>query len=120
MFKEETVKPKYDLLDRTFDFAKRTRVFIKSLPKTIVNLDDAKQVLRSSGSVGANYIEACEALSKKDFSMRIKICRKEAKESVYWFRLIEAEGVELEKERKALLQESMEFTKIFGAIVSKK
>ena len=78
----------YDLEGRTFLFAKRVRAFIRKLTKDIPNIEDAKQVVRSSGSVGANYIEANEALSKKDFLMRIKICRKEAKESRYWLRLI--------------------------------
>ncbi len=54
---------------------------MKKLSRTIGNIEDGKQVVRASGSVGANYIEANESLSKKDFVMRIKICRKEAKES---------------------------------------
>ncbi|MBU4200345.1 MAG: four helix bundle protein [Verrucomicrobia bacterium] len=70
----------YDLEDRTFEFAKAVRVFIGSLPRTLANREDARQLVNASGSVGANYIEANEALSKKDFVMRIKICRKEAKE----------------------------------------
>ncbi len=75
---------KYDLEDRTFNFAKSVRALVKKRTKTIGNIEDGKQVIRSSGSVGANYIEANESLSKKDFVMRIKICRKEAKESRYW------------------------------------
>jgi len=78
----------YDLEDRTFQFAKSVRLFLKTTKKTISNIEDGKQVIRSSGSVGANYIEANEALSKKNFVYRIKICRKEAKESTYWLRLI--------------------------------
>ncbi len=79
---------RYDLEERTFQFAKNVAVYVKSLPRTSSNNEYASQVVRSSGSVGANYIEANEALSKKDFLMRIKICRKEAKESAYWLRLI--------------------------------
>ncbi len=75
---------KYDLEYRTFNFAKSVRALVKKRTKTIGNIEDGKQVIRSSGSVGANYIEANESLSKKDFVMRIKICRKEAKESRYW------------------------------------
>ena len=82
--------PQYDLEDRTFEFAKKVRWFAKQLPKTVANMEDIKQVVRSSGSVGANYIEANESLSKKDFLMRVKICRKEGKESRYWLRLIDA------------------------------
>ncbi|MCF6352344.1 MAG: four helix bundle protein [Cyclobacteriaceae bacterium] len=78
----------YDLEERIFQFAKNVRLFIKTLEKTIANIEDAKQVVRSSGSVGANYIEANESLSKKDFVFRIKISRKEAKKSVFWLRLI--------------------------------
>jgi len=85
--------------DRTFAFAKRVREFLKTLPKTISNFEDAKQLVRSSGSVGANYIEANESLGKKDFLMHIKICKKEAKESRYFLRLLtvtdEAECEEL-------------------------
>jgi four helix bundle protein len=74
---------RYDLEDRTLQFAQRVRIFIKKLPKTLANIEDSRQLVNASGSVGANYIEANEALSKKDFLMRIKICWKEAKESRY-------------------------------------
>ena len=108
----------YDLEERTEEFARMVRQFVKSIPKTIANIEDGKQVMRSSGSVGANYIEANEALSKKDFAMRIKICRKEAKESRYWLKLIDG-GQELEKDRLKLVQEAGELTNIFGAIIQK-
>ena len=107
----------YDLEERTFEFAKAVRAFVRRVMKDIPNIEDCKQVVRSSGSVAANYIEANEALSKKDFLMRAKICRKEAKESRLWLRLILAEG--LEDERVRLEQESKELTHIFGAIVTK-
>ena len=107
----------YDLEDRTLEFAREVRAFIKKLPKTIASIEDGKQVVRSSGSVGANYIEANESLSKKDFVMRIKICRKEAKESRYWLNLIETSNIEYEKERKNLIQEALELTNIFGSIL---
>jgi four helix bundle protein len=109
----------YDLEDRTLGFAKRVRVFIESVPKSIGNIEDSKQVIRSSGSIGANYIEANESLSKKDFVMRIMISRKEAKETQYWLKLIETKDSELNKERISLLSESVELTKIFGAILEK-
>jgi len=83
-------------------------------------MEDGKQLVKASGSVGANYIEANEALSKKDFVMRIKICRKEAKESRYWLKLIDTGGsAELEQERKELQDEANELTHIFGSIVTK-
>lgn len=110
----------YDLEDRTFAFAEQVRNFARRLNKDVANYEDCKQLIRSSGSVGANYIEANEALSKKDFVMRIKICRKEAKESRYWLRLIDTNNsVELERERQTLENEASELTHIFGAIVTK-
>jgi len=84
MTKTGNSKPVYDLEERSFQFAKRVRQYVKKLPKSIANIEDAKQVVRASGSVGANYIEANESLSKKDFVFRIKICRKEAKECAYF------------------------------------
>ena len=110
----------YDLEDRTLDFAKSVRAFVKRLPKTQANVEDGKQLIKASGSVGANYIEANEALSKKDFLMRIKICRKEAKESRYWLRLIDTcDNDELERKREALKNEARELTHIFGSIITK-
>ena len=110
----------YDLEDRTLEFAKAIRSFVKKLPKTMGNFEDGKQLIRSSGSVGANYIEANEAVSKKDFLFRIKICRKEAKESCYWLKLIDTNNIKgLEEARLSLITESTELMKIFGAILSK-
>jgi four helix bundle protein len=109
----------YDLEDRTLAFAKRVRAFVKRLRKTIANIEDSKQLIKASGSVGANYIEANEAISKKDFILRIKICRKEAKESRYWLRLVDTNDEELEDERKELEQEASELTNIFGSILRK-
>lgn len=115
-----TKKPFFDLEERTFDFAKNVRVFTKKLPRTIENREDIKQLVRASGSQGANYIEANEALSKKDFLMRIKISRKEAKESTYFLKLVDYENDQnLKEERNSLIKESIELTKIFGAIVTK-
>ena len=107
------------LKNGTFAFAKRVRGFAGRLSKTIGNVEDARQLIRSSGSVGANYIEANESLSKKDFVLRIKICRKEAKESRYWLRLIEATDDTVAAERDVLVQEAQELMNIFGAIVRK-
>ena len=110
----------YDLEDRTLEFAKNVRVLVKELNKSISNIEDGKQVVRSSGSVGANYIEANESLSKKDFIMRIKISRKEAKDSRYWLRLIDVnQNKELASKQKILINEATELMKIFGAILQK-
>jgi four helix bundle protein len=83
-------------------------------------MEDGKQLVRASGSVGANYIEANEALSKKDFQLRVKICRKEAKETRYWLKLVDAgERDSLEADRMNLIAESTELMKIFAAIMHK-
>jgi four helix bundle protein len=110
----------YDLEDRTFQFAKNIALYVKQLPKNISNLKYGKQVVRASGSVGANYIEANEALSKKDFIMRIKICRKESKESAYWLRLIvETNDEKYKQEGIRLFNEAIELKKIFSSILVK-
>ncbi|MDZ7699980.1 MAG: four helix bundle protein [Deltaproteobacteria bacterium] len=113
-------KPVYDLEERTFQFAKAVRLFINTLPKTMANAEDGKQLIRASGSVGSNYREANESLSKKDFSMRIKISRKEAKESAYWLRLIhECNKLENHSVALQLFQEANELKKILSAILEK-
>ena len=110
----------YDLEDRTFEFARRARAFVKRLPRNSANIEDGRQLIRSSGSVGANYIEANESLGKKDFLMRLRISRKESKESRYWLRLVDmGNDAELENERVALVQESTELMNIFGSILRK-
>ena len=120
MTKDRNSKPLYDLEDRTLMFAKMIRAFVKKLPKTLGKIEDGKQLIRSSGSVGANYIEANESLSKKDFIMGIKICRKEAKESRYWLRLVDTNNeAEKENNRKILINEATELMNIFGAILRK-
>lgn len=72
---------KYDLEERTLQFAISCRLFLSKLPNSISNIENSKQLIKSSGSIGANYIEANVGLSKKDFLFRLKISRKEAKES---------------------------------------
>ena len=120
MTKIQNKKPVYDLEERTFQFAKAVRLFVKTLPKTIANIEDSKQVLKATGSVGANYREANESLSKKDFLMRIKICRKEAKESAYWLRLIhETNNLKNADVAQRLIQEATELMKIFSSILEK-
>ncbi len=119
MYNTQNAK-QYDLEPRTFEFAKNARAFVSRLNKSTANLEDGKQLIRSSGSIGANYIEANEALGKKDFTMRIKICRKEAKESRYWLRLVDTQqDSELQKERTKLEKEADELLKIFSAILQK-
>ena len=112
-------KPR-DLEDRTFLFAESVRAFVKQLPRTVSNTEDVRQLVRASGSVAANWIEADEALSKKDFLMRVKICRKEAKESRLFLRLIDT-GLSKSSvaSRGVLATEDRELTLIFSSIISK-
>jgi len=109
---------RYDLEDRTLVFAKQIRDYLKTLPYSASNLEYSKQLIRSASSVGANYIEANEALSKKDFVMRIKISRKEAKESIYWLNLAEPSSIN-EGLRNNLVNEATELMKILSAIMRK-
>src|SRR6266487_3581071 len=113
----ENAKP-YDQEERTALFAEESRAFVKRLPRTIGNVEDAKQFIRASGSIGANYIEANEAIGKKDFVMKIKICRREAKETCHWLRLLDVDG-KLECRRQQLSAEARELMNIFGAILRK-
>ncbi len=110
-----------DLDDRTYRFAAGVRAFVRKLPRTLCNIEDVKQVVRASGSVAANYIEADEALGDKDFVFRIKICRKEAKESRLWLRLLDT-GAEtaLVPARDDLCREAQELMLIFNAIARKR
>ena len=119
MTKTQSKDRVYDLEGRTYNFAKDIRLWIKKLPKNLINVEDIKQLLKSSGSVGANYIEANEALSKKDFIMRMRISRKESKETTYWIRLILDTSLdpELDKEGDRLLNESIQLTKICSSII---
>ena len=91
---------------------------MKQLPKTVANVEDARQLVRSFGSVGANYIEANECIGRTDFIMKIKTCRREAKESIYCLRLVKSGDV-LEQQRRTLSGEAVELMKIFGAIARK-
>ncbi|MDP2918839.1 MAG: four helix bundle protein [Dehalococcoidia bacterium] len=110
---------KRDLEERTLKFASNVIEWIEILPKTTTNHELVKQLVRSAGSIGANYIEANEALGKKDFLLHLRICKKEAKETVYWLKLITTKRDIIGEKHDALLQEATELMKIFGAIVTK-
>ena len=109
---------KFDLEERTEKFAKEARSFVKKLPRTLSNFEDVKQLVRASGSVAANYIEANEALSKKDFFFRIKICRKESKEARLFLRLLDLKNDQnLKADADKLVLEASEFILIFNHIL---
>lgn len=109
----------FSLEDRTYEFARDCRFLVKDLKKTISNIEDGKQLVRSSGSVGANYIEGNEKLGDKDLKFRIKISRKEAKESEYWLKLLGDLNKDESERIQKLTNEASELRKILSAIINK-
>ncbi|QBA63204.1 four helix bundle protein [Muriicola soli] len=109
----------YDLEERTYLFARDCRLFVKSLRSTLSNIEDGKQLIRASGSIGANYIEANEKLGGRDFLMRLKIARKEAKEAYYWLRLLKDINSNCCEEVEILMSEVAELKRILSAIINK-
>lgn len=111
---------RYDLEERTLRYASDVRAFIRKLPAVLAKTEDTDQLSRSSGAVGANYIEANEGLGKRDFLMRMRIGLKEAKESRYWLRLIDASSSKLATEDQTrLIDEALQIIRIFSAIIQK-
>ena len=109
---------RYDLEERTASFAIRVRDFCLKLPGNLPNIEYVPQLIRAGSSPGANYIEANDAIGDKDFRMKIKICRRESKESGYWLRLAITDGSnDNEEERSQLRQEAKELLLIFTAIL---
>ena len=109
----------YDLEERTLEFGKRIIRMCKAITKNTVNNTLMNQIMRSGTSVGANYREANETETKKDFCFRMRICRKEGKETIYWLNLIIEANPEMEERIKPLTQEAQELVKIFAAIIEK-
>lgn len=108
------------LYERLLRFAKRCQKLVNKLPKAIYNLEYGKQLIRSSASPGANYIEAIEASSRNDFIHRLKICRKETKESIHWLTLIESANeslAEIQDEAQKLTTEARELIRIFASSI---
>jgi four helix bundle protein len=109
-----------DLEERTARFAEDVRSYVPRLPRTIANIEDVRQLVRASGSVAANCIEANEALGNKDRVMKFRISRKEAKECQLWLRLVNVGAAfEVETERQRLRQEAHELKLIFTSIIKK-
>ncbi len=109
----------FDLEERTLNFAKNCFNLSKIIPNTIETIEYKKQFIRSTGSVGANYREANEAISKKDFLHRLRISRKESKESKYWLELLLHGNQNFSQDIQPLIQESFELVKIFSSIIDK-
>ncbi len=114
------VAEQYDLEERTARFGEHVIAFAKRIPASPVNLPLISQLVRAATSVGANYCEANDAGSRKDFRHKISLCRKEAKESKHWLRMIAAAEEELRDEARRLWQEAKELNLIFSAILRPK
>jgi four helix bundle protein len=117
--KMEKAKKKFDLEDRTTKFAEKVIFLCKKLPKNSINFELIRQLVRAAGSVGANYREANDALSKKDFYFRLKITRKETKESNHWLELILTANPNYKPDIDILNMEAYELRKIFSSIINK-
>jgi four helix bundle protein len=109
----------YNLEDRTYLFARDCRFFVRGLPKNLNNIEDGKQLIKASGSVGANYIETNEKLGDKDFKMRTKIARKEVKEAQYWPKLLKDLNNNYKHKAEELIKEAIELRKILSSIINK-
>ena len=110
---------KFDLEDRTTEFARKVIVLCKKLPRNPMNDRLVGQIVGSAGSVGANYREANDALGKKDFVHRLKISRKEAKETIHWLILIKEANAGFDKDIDLLIKEGWEYKNIFSSIINK-
>ena len=109
---------KYNLEKRTLKYSKNTIEFLKMVPITIYTNEIIKQLIRASTSIGANYIEANDSLGLKDFLMHLRICRKESKETIYWFKLIDLDDPTLKLKQQSLINEASQFVRIFSTMVN--
>jgi len=109
-------KQKFDLEERTLTFSKNCINISKLLVMQVINIELIRQLIRSSTSVGANYREANEATTKKEFYHRIGICRKEAKESKYWLQLLQHANTDFDIKIGPLINEAHQLTRIFASI----
>ena len=119
---QNNTKP-YDLEERTYAFALETRMFLRNTKWDPVSWPDIKQLLRSSGSVAANYVESLEAVSADDCVYRLRICKKEARESGLWLRLIsDSNPIDetIHRSLELLISETSELVKIFVVMIRNK
>ncbi|MDY7009198.1 MAG: four helix bundle protein [Planctomycetota bacterium] len=109
-------KKEYDLEERTARFGQTVIAFAKKVPQNPVTISLISQLVRAGTSVGANYCEADDGVSKRDFRNKIGICKKESRESKHWARMIVAAVPELKEEARPLCQEAKELHLIFVSI----
>ena len=110
-------KNRFDLEERTSLFSEGVIDFCKKLPVNLVTTPIISQLIRSATSIGANYCEADNAESRKDFKHKITICNKEAKETKYWLRMLIKAMPYLKAEITCLRKEATEFNLIFSKII---
>jgi four helix bundle protein len=110
---------RFDLEERTARFGESVIAFAKKIPRNPVTLSLIGQLVRSGTSVGANYCEADDAVSKKDFRNKIGTCKKEARETKYWLRMIGGAEPDMKDEARVLWQEAKELHLIFASILRK-
>jgi four helix bundle protein len=113
------ISNKYDLEERTAKFGEEIIKFAKKIPKNSVTIPLISQLVKSGTSIGANYCEADDAESNRDFQHKIGICKKEARESKHWLRMIVIACPELKEEAERLWQEAKELNLIFNSINNK-
>jgi len=120
MMDDKKDKKIYDLEERTARFGEDIIDFVKTLPINPINNELISQIVKSGTSVGANYMEADGAESKKDFRHKIAICKKEAKETKHWLRMIAKANPDRKEKCKELWSEAQELTLIFSSILLSK
>ncbi len=118
MIETKTNKKNYDLEERTAKFGEYVIIFCRNIQQDTITKPLISQLIRSATSVGANYMEANGASSKKDFRNKIHICKKEAQESKHWLHMISVACPDNKEKTRILWKEAQELTLIFGKIVS--
>ena len=119
MNNNQNLKPVFDLEERTTELAKRVIRLCRKLKKDSMNSRLVGQIVGSSGSVGANYREANDSLGKKDFILRLKISRRESKETIHWLELVKEANPEFINEVEGIIRETIEVKNILSAIIKK-
>ncbi|PIZ62294.1 four helix bundle protein [Candidatus Roizmanbacteria bacterium CG_4_10_14_0_2_um_filter_39_13] len=111
---------KYDLIERTSLFGEQIILFVKKISDTTTSKPIKNQLVQSGTSIGANYMEADGAESGRDFNHKLSICKKEAKETMYWLRMVATVEPKQRNECRTLYQEAKELTLIFSSILLKR
>jgi four helix bundle protein len=109
----------YDLEERTAIFGENIIKFLRTIRRNAINTPIISQLVRSATSIGANYCEADNAESRKDFRHKIGLCRKESRETMYWLRQISAAQPDRIEEARIFWKEAKEMNLIFSKVIRK-